>query len=57
MLTTNEVNLIKSHGLNAVITIADCTNFNQRLPQNHNFYTSALNDKHINTLITKQTLS
>ena len=50
MLTTNEVNLIKSHGLNAVITIADCTNFNQRLPQNHNFYTSALNDKHINTL-------
>ena len=50
LLTTKEIQLIKSHGLNAVIKIADCTNFNQRLPQNHNFYTSALNDKHINTL-------
>jgi len=39
-----------SHGMNSIISLAKHLNFNERLPQNHNFYVSALNDKHLNAI-------
>jgi len=50
LLTKAEKNLIVSDGLNGIITLVDKLNFNERLPQHHNFYTSAINDKYVNTL-------
>jgi hypothetical protein len=50
LLTNAEKNLIVSDGLNGIITLVDKLNFNERLPQHHNFYTSAINDKYVNTL-------
>jgi len=49
-LTDCEKKYIKSQGLNSIITLVDQLNFNERLPQNHNFYVSAINDKHVNTI-------
>ena len=49
-LTDYEKKYIKSQGLNSIITLVDQLNFNERLPQNHNFYVSAINDKHVNTI-------
>ncbi len=49
LLTSDEIKYIKDQGLNAIITIVDQLNFNERLPQNHTFYVGALNGKHINT--------
>jgi hypothetical protein len=34
--------------INLIMTLAEYVNFNERLLQNHNFYVSALNDKHSN---------
>ncbi len=39
--------------MNSIISLIDNLNFNERLPCNHNFYTSAINDKNINTLDSK----
>jgi hypothetical protein len=39
--------------MNSIISLAEHLNFNERLPQNHNFYVSALNDKHLNTIDNK----
>ena len=38
--------------MNSIISLAEHLNFNQRLPQNHNFCVSALNDKHLNMIDT-----
>jgi len=32
--------------INLIMTLVEYVNFNERLLQNHNFYVSALNDKH-----------
>ena len=50
LLTNDEKKLIMSQGVNSIISLVDHLNFNERLPQYHNFYVSALNDKHVNTL-------
>ena len=39
--------------MNSIISLAEHLNFNEKLPQNHNFYVSALNDKHLNTIDNK----
>ena len=49
-LTRDEKKYIMSHGMNSIISLAEHLNFNERLPQNHNFYVSALNDKHLNAI-------
>ena len=49
-LTRDEKKYIMSHGMNSIISLAEHLNFNERLPQNHNFYVSALNDKHLNDI-------
>lgn len=49
----SEIKLILLEGLNSILVLADTTHFNSRLPQNHNFYTSALNDKYANTFDVK----
>jgi hypothetical protein len=36
--------------MNSIISLAEHLNFNEKLPHNHNFYVSALNDKHLNTI-------
>ena len=46
----DEKKYIMSHGMNSIISLAEHLNFNERLPQNHNFYVSALNDKHLNAI-------
>ena len=33
--------------INLIMTLVEYVNFNERLLQNHNFYVSALNDKHL----------
>ena len=38
--------------MNSIISLAEHLNFNERLPHNHNFYVSVLNDKHLNTIDT-----
>lgn len=49
-LTRDEKKYIMSHGMNSIISLAEHLNFNEKLPNNHNFYVSALNDKHLNTI-------
>lgn len=39
--------------MNSIISLIEYLNFNERLPQNHNFYVSAINDKHVNTIDSK----
>jgi hypothetical protein len=53
LLTNEERDLIMSQGLNSIISLIDCLNFNDRLPQYHNFYVSAINGKYINTFDNK----
>jgi len=53
LLTNIDKKFIMSQGLNSIISIVDKLNFNEKLPQNHNFYVSAINDKHVNTIDTK----
>lgn len=50
LLTLDETKKIMSQGMNSIVSLVDHLNFNERLPQNHNFYVSAINDKHVNTL-------
>ena len=52
-LTIDERKYIMSHGLNSIISLAEHLNFNEKIPQNHNFCVSALNDKHLNTIDNK----
>jgi len=47
-LTRSEMKYIMSQGLNSIISLVDQLNFNNRLPQNHSFCTTAINDKHVN---------
>lgn len=48
LLTDSEKELVVNAELNSIIKLVDVINFNERLPQYHNFYVSALNDKHVN---------
>lgn len=48
-LSHDELRDIMSYGMDSVISLTEHLNFNEKLPYNHNFYVSALNDKHINT--------
>lgn len=50
LLTSDENNFIISQGLNSIISLVDNLNFNERLPQHHNFCVSSINDKHVNIL-------
>jgi predicted 3-demethylubiquinone-9 3-methyltransferase (glyoxalase superfamily) len=42
-----------SQGLNSIVSLVDHLNFNEKIPEHHNFYVSAINDKHVNTIDTK----
>ncbi len=50
LLTLDEKKFILSQGMNSIISMVDILNFNERLPEHHNFYVSSINDKHVNTL-------
>ena len=52
-LTIDEIKYIMYHGMNFIISLAEHLNFNERIQQNHNFYVSALNDKHLSTIDNK----
>ena len=52
-LTIDERKYIMSHGMNSIISLAEHLNFNEKIPWNHNFCVSALNDKHLNTIDNK----
>ena len=54
LLTKDERKYIMSQGLNSIISLVDHLNFNEKLPQHHNFYVSAINDKHVNTIEIKE---
>jgi hypothetical protein len=49
LLTLIEKKQIMSEGMNSIVKLVDKLNFNERIPEHHNFYVSALNDKHVNT--------
>jgi hypothetical protein len=49
LLTKDERKNILSQNKNSIVSLVEHLNFNQRLPQNHIFYVSSLNDKHVNT--------
>ena len=49
-LTKSEIKTIKNEKINGMISLIEHLNFNERLPQYHNFYISALNGKYVNTL-------
>lgn len=53
LLPIDEKKYIMSQGLNSIISLVDRLNFNENLPQYHNFYVSAINDKHVNAIIKK----
>ena len=53
LLNDNETKDIMSQGMNSIISLIEHLNFNERLPQYHSFYTSAINDKYVNTIDTK----
>ena len=48
-LSHDEMRYIMSYGMDSVISLTEHLNFNEKLPYNHNFYVSAINDKHLNT--------
>ena len=39
--------------LNCIISLISLLNFNQEIPENHNFCTTVLNDKYISTINTE----
>lgn len=49
-LTNSEIEYVKSRGLNSIVSLIEYINFNERLRQYHSFYTSAINDKHVNVI-------
>jgi hypothetical protein len=49
-LTKEEKDFVVSHGLNSIVAMVDVLNFNERIPEHHNFYTTSINDKYANTL-------
>ena len=53
LLPIDEKKYIMSQGLNSIISLVDRLNFNENLPQHHNFYVSAINDKHVNAIDNK----
>jgi len=50
LLTDTEKDYIMSQGMNSIVSLVEYLNFNNRLPGHHNFYTSSINDKYVNTL-------
>jgi hypothetical protein len=50
LLSTDEKKYIMSQGLNSIVSLVDHLNFNEKIPEHHNFYVSAINDKHVNAI-------
>lgn len=48
LLLPAEKQHIIDQGLNSIISLAEHLNFNEKIPQHHIFYTSAINDKYVN---------
>lgn len=48
LLLPAEKQHIMDQGLNSIISLAEHLNFNEKIPQHHIFYTSAINDKYVN---------
>jgi hypothetical protein len=47
-LSEKEKETIINEGLDSIIYLIEYINFNEKLPQNHNFCVSAINDKYVN---------
>ena len=50
LLSVDEKKYIMSQGLNSIVSLVDHLNFNEKIPEHHNFYVSAINDKHVNAI-------
>ncbi len=48
LLLPAEKQHIMNQGLNSIISLAEHLNFNEKIPQHHIFYTSAINDRYVN---------
>ncbi len=53
ILTEKEIEYIMDQELNCIISLISMLNFNQEIPENHTFCTTALNDKYISTINTE----
>ena len=53
LLTEKEIEYIMDQELNCIISLISLLNFNQEIPENHTFCTTALNDKYISTINTE----
>ncbi len=53
MLTEKEIEYILEQEMNCLVYMVELLNFNENLPENHSFCTTALNDKYISTLNTE----
>jgi hypothetical protein len=53
LLTEKEIEYIMDQELNCIVSLISLLNFNQEIPENHTFCTTALNDKYISTINTE----
>jgi len=53
ILTEKEIESILEQEMNCLVYMVELLNFNEKLPENHSFCTTALNDKYISTLNTE----
>lgn len=53
LLTEKEVEYILDEELNSVIKVIEYLNFNDKMPENHTFCSTSLNDKHISVMNTE----
>jgi len=53
ILTEKEVEYILDEELNSVIKVIEYLNFNEKMPENHTFCSTSLNDKHISVMNTE----
>ena len=52
VLSEKEIEFIMDQELNSIVSLITLLNFNQNIPENHTFCTTALNDKYISTINT-----
>jgi hypothetical protein len=52
VLSEKEIEFIMDQELNCIVSLITILNFNQNIPKNHTFCTTALNDKYISTINT-----
>ncbi len=52
VLSEKEIEFIMDQELNCIVSLITLLNFNQNIPENHTFCTTALNDKYISTINT-----